>query len=180
MITHRENQVASWTKVVLVCYYTGRRFIVSPAEKLFLRQTRRPLSIASVIDNLIVHGRSEIERQSHGGRSARSRATSGIRVPPVTEMVRWAACGPQKYTGKSMAASHRDLKITSEEWKAFLDFQHALDKFKVPGKKQADFRAPLAGAPRIGVKVPPMKRKQADGLSPHRRHHHPKRRTGPT
>jgi truncated hemoglobin YjbI len=39
------------------------------------------------------------------------------RVPPagfkylVTEMVCWAAGGPQKYTGKSMADSHSHLKI---------------------------------------------------------------------
>jgi len=70
------------------------------------------------------------------------------RVPPagfkylVTEMVCWAAGGPQKYTGKSMAESHRDLKITSEEWKAFLDdFQQALDKFKVPAEEQAELKA---------------------------------------
>ena len=45
------------------------------------------------------------------------------RVPPagfkylVTEMVCWATGGPQKYTGKSMAESHKDLKITSKEWR---------------------------------------------------------------
>jgi len=44
------------------------------------------------------------------------------RVPPagfkylVTEMVCWATGGPQKYTGQSMAESHKDLKITSKEW----------------------------------------------------------------
>ena len=43
------------------------------------------------------------------------------RVPPagfkylVTEMVCWATGDPQKYTGKSMAESHKDLKITSKE-----------------------------------------------------------------
>ena len=70
------------------------------------------------------------------------------RVPPagfkylVTEMVCWATGGPQKYTGKSMAESHRDLKITSEEWEAFLDdFQQALDKFKVPAEEQAELKA---------------------------------------
>jgi hemoglobin len=39
----------------------------------------------------------------------------------VTKMVCWATGGPQKYTGKSMAESHKDLKITSREWEAFLD-----------------------------------------------------------
>jgi len=70
------------------------------------------------------------------------------RVPPagfkylVTEMVCWATGGPQKYTGKSMAESHKDLKITSKEWEAFLDdFQKTLDKFKVPAAEQAELKA---------------------------------------
>jgi hemoglobin len=69
------------------------------------------------------------------------------RVPPagfkylVTEMVCWATGGPQRYTGKSMAESHKDLK-TSEEWEAFLgDFQQTLDKFKVPAGEQAELKA---------------------------------------
>jgi hemoglobin len=70
------------------------------------------------------------------------------RVPPagfkylVTEMVCWATGGPQKYTGKSMADSHAQLKITGEEWEAFLDdFQQTLDKFKVPAEEQAELNA---------------------------------------
>ena len=60
----------------------------------------------------------------------------------VTEMVCWATGGPQKYTGKSMAESHKDLKITSKEWEAFLDdFQQTLDKFKVPDGEQAELQA---------------------------------------
>jgi hemoglobin len=60
----------------------------------------------------------------------------------VTEMVCWATGGPQKYTGKSMAESHKDLKITSKEWEAFLDdFQKTLDKFKVPADEQAELKA---------------------------------------
>ena len=70
------------------------------------------------------------------------------RVPPagfkylVTEMVCWATGGPQKYTGKSMFESHKHLKITSDEWKAFLDdFQQTLDKFAVPAEEQAELKA---------------------------------------
>ena len=70
------------------------------------------------------------------------------RVPPagfkylVTEMVCWATGGPQKYTGKSMAESHKDLKITSKEWEAFLDdFQQTLDRFAVPAEEQAELKA---------------------------------------
>jgi hemoglobin len=70
------------------------------------------------------------------------------RVPPagfkylVTEMVCWAAGGPQKYTGRPMAESHAHLKITSQEWEAFLDdSQQAVDKFAVPAEEQAELKA---------------------------------------
>src|ERR1700682_3201755 len=38
----------------------------------------------------------------------------------VTEMVCWAAGGPQQYSGRSMEDTHRDLMITAEEWQAFM------------------------------------------------------------
>jgi hemoglobin len=60
----------------------------------------------------------------------------------VTEMVGWAAGGPQKYTGRSMADSHVNLKITEPEWIAFCkDFQDTLDKFSVPAKEQGELFA---------------------------------------
>ena len=73
------------------------------------------------------------------------------RVPPagfkylVTEMVCWAAGGPQRYTGRSMSESHQHLKITAAEWEAFLDdFQHTLDKFHVPEAEQDELKAIVA------------------------------------
>ena len=70
------------------------------------------------------------------------------RVPPagfkylVTEMVCWAAGGPQKYTGRTMAESHSHLKITEKEWEAFLDdLRQTLEKFKVPAAEQAELKA---------------------------------------
>jgi len=70
------------------------------------------------------------------------------KVPPpgfkylVTEMVCWAAGGPQKYTGRSMADSHRHLNITPQEWEAFMDdFRQTLDKFRVPAAEQAELKA---------------------------------------
>ncbi len=60
----------------------------------------------------------------------------------VTEMVCWAAGGPQKYTGRSMRDSHQHLNITPKEWDAFMDdVQQALDKFKVPAAEQAELKA---------------------------------------
>jgi hemoglobin len=73
------------------------------------------------------------------------------RVPPagfkylVTEIVRWASGGPQKYTGRSMKDSHRHLMIAAAEWEAFLDdLQQTLDKFAVPQDEQAEIKAIVA------------------------------------
>ena len=100
-------------------------------------------SIATVVDDLIdrlmadprLNANPLVEEAHH-------------RVPPagfkylVTEMVCWATGGPQKYTGKSMAESHKELKITGKEWEAFLDdFHQTLDKFKVPAEEQAELKA---------------------------------------
>ncbi len=70
------------------------------------------------------------------------------RVPPAgfkylaTEMICWAAGGPQKYTGKSMAEAHRNMMITGPEWDAFMhDLQQSLDLFKVPAEEQAELMA---------------------------------------
>ena len=60
----------------------------------------------------------------------------------VTEMVCWAAGGPQNYTGRSMKETHKDLMITALEWEAFLDdLQQTLDKFAVPQAEQAEIKA---------------------------------------
>ena len=64
----------------------------------------------------------------------------------VTEMVCWAAGGPQRYTGRSMRDSHKDLMINDTEWQAFLeDLQQTLDKFSVPQTEQEELKAIVAG-----------------------------------
>jgi hemoglobin len=60
----------------------------------------------------------------------------------VTEMVCWAAGGPQQYSGRSMGDSHRGLMITEEEWQAFMDdLQQSLNKFEVPLPEQEELEA---------------------------------------
>jgi hemoglobin len=60
----------------------------------------------------------------------------------VTEQVAEAAGGPQRYTGRSMKDSHRDLLITGEEWEAFIDdFNQSLDKFGVPQQESSELLA---------------------------------------
>jgi len=100
-------------------------------------------SIATVVDDFI-------DRVMADGRlNSNPRVDEAHhRVPPagfkylVTEMVCWATGGPQKYSGRSMADSHKDLKITSQEWEAFLDdFQQTLNKFEVPDQEQKELFA---------------------------------------
>ena len=60
----------------------------------------------------------------------------------VTEMVCWAAGGPQQYSGRSMGDSHRYLMITEEEWQAFMDdVQQTLSRFEVPQQEQEELKA---------------------------------------
>ncbi len=83
------------------------------------------------------------------------------RVPPAgfkylaTEMVCWAAGGPQKYTGRSMYESHKDMKITAGEWEAFMDdLRQTLDKFGVPAQEQAELKA-IVESTRADIVVEP-------------------------
>ena len=60
----------------------------------------------------------------------------------VTEMVCWAAGGPQQYSGRPMGDSHRHLGITEDEWGAFMDDLHrTLSKFEVPSKEEQELTA---------------------------------------
>jgi hemoglobin len=51
----------------------------------------------------------------------------------VTEMLCWAAGGAQTYSGRSMEEAHREMRISGEEWEAFMDdLGQSLAKFSVP------------------------------------------------
>jgi hemoglobin len=82
------------------------------------------------------------------------------KVPPagfkylVTEMLCWAAGGPQRYSGRTMEESHRHLAIAASEWEAFMDdLQTTLDKFSVPAAEQAEIKA-LVESTRAAIVVP--------------------------
>ena len=70
------------------------------------------------------------------------------KVPPAgfkylaTEFLCEAAGGPQRYSGRSMEESHREMAITPGEWQAFMDdVQTTLDKFSVQTAEQAEVKA---------------------------------------
>src|SRR5204863_3098797 len=103
-------------------------------------------SIATVVDDLIYRVMADPRL------NANPLVDEGHhKVPPagfkdlVTEMLCWAAGGPQKYTGKDMKSSHQDLRITQGEWDAFMDdVAQTLDKFAVPAAERAEVVAIVA------------------------------------
>ena len=97
-------------------------------------------SIATVVDDFI--DRIMVDRRLNANPLVDD---AHHKVPPagfkylVTEMLCWAAGGPQSYTGRDMESSHRHLKISSVEWDAFMDdLAQTLDKFTVPATERAE------------------------------------------
>jgi hemoglobin len=73
----------------------------------------------------------------------------------VTEMLCWAAGGPQQYSGRPMGDTHRDLMITEPEWQAFMDdLNQTLDKFQVPQAERDEVIA-IVESTKDGVIVAP-------------------------
>ena len=73
----------------------------------------------------------------------------------VTEQVGEASGGPQRYTGRSMEDSHRDLLITADEWDAFIDdLNQTLDKFEVPQQERSELFA-IIESTRVAIVVGP-------------------------
>jgi hemoglobin len=71
----------------------------------------------------------------------------------VTEMVGQVTGGPQRYTGKSMAESHKHLNISPSEWVVFAGiFKAVLDEYKVPEAEQAELFA-IVGTTRGDIVV---------------------------
>src|SRR6201998_536207 len=121
----------------------GRRLNMTGENPSLYERLGGVYSIATVVDDFI--NRIMVDPRLNANPVVNE---AHHRVPPagfkylVTEMVCWATGGPQKYTGKSMAESRIHLKITAQEWDAFLDdFQQTLDKFRVPAEEQAELKA---------------------------------------
>jgi hypothetical protein len=84
--------------------------------------------VDDLIDRVMVDGRLNANLRVD---EAHHRVSSAGFKYFVSEMVCWAAGGPQKYSGRSTGDSHRHLMITEEEWQAFMDdFQQTLSKFE--------------------------------------------------
>ena len=100
-------------------------------------------SIATVVDDFIdrVMADPRLNANSRVNEAHHRVSPTGFKYL-VTEMVCWAAGGPQNYSGRSMKDTHKDLMITAEEWEAFIDdLQQSFDKFGVPQTEQAELKA---------------------------------------
>ncbi len=81
----------------------------------------------------------------------------------VTEQVAEAAGGPQRYTGRSMGDTHRDLLITAQEWEAFVDdLNQSLDKFQVPQQERSELLA-IIDSTKAAIVIGPRTEQQATG-----------------
>ncbi len=112
--------------------------------------------IATVVDDLIdrVMVDSRLNANPRVDEAHHRVAPAGFKYL-VTEMVCWAAGGPQKYTGRSMYESHKEMKITAGEWEAFMDdLRQTLDKFGVPAPEQAELKA-IVESTRADIVVEP-------------------------
>jgi hemoglobin len=100
-------------------------------------------SIAAVVDDFIDRIMVDVRLNANPlVDEAHHRVTPAGFKYLVTELVCQVTGGPQKYTGRSMSESHMHLRITHQEWQAFLDdFQQTLDKFNVPQHEQNELKA---------------------------------------
>jgi hemoglobin len=79
----------------------------------------------------------------------------------VTQLMGFLSGGPQRYTGRSMAAAHKHLGILSTEWNSFMQiFQEVCAEFNLPGNDAGDLVAILQSMEddcvvRTGEAVPP-------------------------
>ena len=100
-------------------------------------------SIATVVDDFIdrVMGDPRLNANPLVDEAHHRVTAAGFKYL-VTEMLCWAAGGPQRYSGRAMDESHRHLLITAGEWQAFMnDLQQTLDKFRVPAPEQEEIKA---------------------------------------
>lgn len=96
--------------------------------------------IAALIDDFIdrITGDPRLNENPHLKAANQRGSAAGFKYL-VTELTCWATGGPQTYSGRSMADSHRHLQITEAEWDYFVDdFRKTLDKYEVPQQEQQE------------------------------------------
>lgn len=99
--------------------------------------------IATVVDDFVEHVLANKTLNSNPAlAAARQRvAKAGLKFQ-VTSFVAMATGGPEKYNGRSMVETHKNLNISEKEWQVMVqELKKTLAKFKVPVKEQQDLLA---------------------------------------
>jgi hemoglobin len=120
--------------------------MATPSQPTLYERLGGVYSIATVVDDLIdrVMDDPRLNANPRVDEAHHRVSRAGFKFL-ATELVCWAAGGPQQYSGRSMRESHQHLLITATEWDAFLDnLQQTLDKFAVPPAAQAELKAIVA------------------------------------
>jgi len=94
-------------------------------------------AIAAVSEDLV----SRLMADPVLGRFWANRGEDGIRREKqlLIDFLCHSAGGPLYYTGRDMKTSHRGMRITEEDWSAFIVHVNAtLDHFQVPGAERTE------------------------------------------
>ena len=112
-------------------------------EKSLYERLGGVYNIATVVDDFIERLlENDILNANPAIKEARDRVPKAGLKYRVTELVCQATGGPEKYNGRTMKESHKDMNITEKEWDAMAaDFKKTLDKFEVPEKEQKELFA---------------------------------------
>ncbi len=112
-------------------------------EKSLYERLGGVYSIATVVDDFIERLlENDILNANPAIKEARDRVPKAGLKYRVTELVCQATGGPEKYNGRTMKESHKDMNITEKEWDAMAaDFKKTLNKFEVPEKEQKELFA---------------------------------------
>jgi hemoglobin len=124
-------------------------------------------AIAAVADNLLTRLMSD----QRLGRFWAHRGEDGIRREKqlLIDFLCQCAGGPLLYTGRDMKTSHKGMRISEDDWTAFLGHVNAtLDEFKVPGAEKEMVIAFVQSTKADIVELQPMVR--AARVDPHDKH----------
>ena len=118
------------------------KMMAAPAtgEKSLYERLGGEAAISAVIDDFVARVAADSRVNSKFAKSNIERVKFHLK-----EQVCAATGGPCKYTGRSMTASHRGMKVTEGEFNALVeDLVATLDKFNVPAREKGEVLGALA------------------------------------
>ena len=129
--------------IAVVCLLAAMAVVASAQDKtmeksLFERLGGKP-ALTAVVDEFVARAAADTRINMKFGKTDIPRLKFHL-----VEQLCAATGGPCKYTGRSMKAAHKDMKVTEGEFNALVeDLVGALDKFNVPEKEKGELLAIL-------------------------------------